>query len=253
MSFSSQSKLYILKAEFDGGDKMRLLNDDTLLNQYLERYALTDLFEASMQSYMSLYQYDKGELVCKVSQELNRLYFLVEGKLRIYTLLPDGRPLLLRFNKPLSVLGDLEYLNRYKVRCNVETVTSSVLIGLSFDDLYAHAYNDPKLLRFLLRNLSHKLYTICNAATINLLVPAENRLASYLLSTNSDEHDHLFANEIKCTNLTEIATLLGMSYRHLNRIVSKFAENGIITRGQGTITITDFAKLALLAKDTLYE
>lgn len=222
------------------------------LNSYIQQFSLNTLFQSDMSRYMELFLFRKGETICESSFELKYLYFLVSGKLKVYTILSEGKSLLLRFNKPLSVIGDVEFLNQLLVRCNVEAQSDSELIGIKFQDLYQHAYNDPVFLRFLISNLSHKLSTISNSASVNLLYPLENRLASYLWSVNVNG-DEVEVEGIKTQKLTEIAMLLGTSYRHLNRILKQFRQEGIISETKGTLSVTDLVKLKTLAKENIYE
>ncbi|MNC29965.1 DNA-binding transcriptional activator YeiL [compost metagenome] len=59
--------------------------------------------------------------------------------------------------------------------------------------------------------------------------------------------------EIRTSTLADMADLLGTSYRHLNRIVRRFVEEGIIERKKGSLSVLDQNKLAQLANGNLYE
>ncbi|MNV91249.1 DNA-binding transcriptional activator YeiL [compost metagenome] len=109
------------------------------------------------------------------------------------------------------------------------------------------------LLRFLVGELSHKLHTLGQASALNLLYPVENRFASYLMSLFADKNGDRRVEEIRTSSLIETAELLGTSYRHLNRIVRRFIDEGIITRNRGRLSVLDEGKLAELANGNLYE
>ncbi|MNI97298.1 hypothetical protein D3C73_1559190 [compost metagenome] len=81
----------------------------------------------------------------------------------------------------------------------------------------------------------------------------ENRFASYLMSLFEDSVGGQRVEEIRTSSLTETADLLGTSYRHLNRIVRRFIEEGIIERKRGRLSVLDQARLAQLANGNLYE
>ena len=57
-----------------------------------------------------------------------------------------------------------------------------------------------------------------------MLYPLENRLASYILETYTNEDSN------NAENLTQISELLGASYRHLLRVLNKFESEGIKKR-----------------------
>lgn len=223
------------------------------MHSLVEKYGLRDLFEKEMTPMMTLYSFGKDEIISEVSNVYDSLYFLVSGKIGIYKLLENGKTLLLRFYQPLNIIGDLEFLNKYPIKTNVEAVTDSLLIGIKYEDLYKNAWDDPKFLRFIIRNLSHKLYTFSNASTINLLCPLENRFAGYLMSVNPNPAIGPLKEEIKVEKVTEMAMLLGASYRHLLRVIRKFVANRIISYEQGVITVLDNNKLKGLARENIYE
>lgn len=232
---------------------MRELINNNLLKHYVTQYKLDDIFEDPVIQEMKLFEFDQGDVICRNGQLLDRLYILVEGKLKISVILPNGKSLLLRFNNPLALIGDVEFINNSEVRSNVEAVKSSLLIGIHNKLLHDTQSNNPNFLKFLLKNVSYKLYTFSNASSLNLLFPVENRFASYLSSTLLDDADSSFANEIKTSKLTEIAELLGTSYRHLNRVVFKFCKEDIIERKKGSLLVKNKEKLKLLSNGSIYE
>lgn len=182
------------------------------------------------------------------------MFFLVEGKVKTYTLHGNGKSILLRVNYPLSVFGDVELLTDYKVACNVEAINRSVLIGIEFDKLKGSMCNDTNFLKFIIKNLSNKLYTISNSTSINLLYPLETRLSSYILSIlNKDEQGSLDKKQVNIPKLTEIAPLLGTSYRNLNRVINKLEEKDIIQKNRSIIIIKNLKKLKELSQGNIYE
>ncbi|MDF2547857.1 MAG: transcriptional regulator [Anaerosolibacter sp.] len=232
---------------------MRLTTEGNLLYTYIEKYNLKDIFDQEVIQYMALYTLDKGECICQSGDMFQSMFFLVKGKLKIYTVQENGKALLLRFNKPLSIVGDMEYLTGYQARCNVEAVNKCMLIEIKYEHLNKFSYNDPKFLRFLIKQICHKLYTISNATALNLLYPVENKFASYLLSTMVNEQEDVHREELKSSKLTEVATLLGTSYRHLNRVIRQLEKEGIISRNKGSIIIHDINKIEELSCGSLYE
>lgn len=235
------------------GNPMQAIHDRQLLENYIRRFGLEAIFDPDVIERMELRRFEKGELICKSSAELRHLYFLVTGKVKISSFLENGKSLLLRFNKPLSVLGDVEFLNQFQVRCNVESVTETRLIAVTFEVLNRFAYDNPRFLRFIIQNLSDKLYRSSLSASINLLYPLEKRLAGYLLSISSDENNLPCGNDIMNLKMTELASFFGTSYRHLNRVINSLITKNVLKKEKGKIIISDFQKLKELSGGNLYE
>lgn len=225
---------------------MRTTVNHERINVCLKQYEMLEVFSNDLINKMVLTTFDRGESIAPLNEYLSNFYILVEGKLKIYTLQENGKKVLIRFYRPMSVIGDLEYLTDYPVKAVVEALETSTLISVPMETLRSYTRDCPKFLRFIISNLSQKLYTWSNMAGLNLVYPLENRVASYLVSISelSDQHR---LDEIRVTSLEEMADLLCSSYRHLHRILEGFEAQGIISRNRSKIRILDFEKLESLS------
>ncbi len=213
---------------------MKQIDNQQLLEQYLRKYQIADNFTADLSSYFKLLSFEPGERVTELDDYISHFYFLVKGKLRIIMEEENGKQLLLRFYNPLSVIGDLEFVENYQVKTNVEVLFPSYLIGIDFKILKEQAENDPKFLKLIIKHLGYKLYTASNTASKNQLYPLENRFASYLISISYREDETI--SDLKSYSLQETAMFLGTTYRHLNRVIKKLCEQKLIIKDKKRIT-----------------
>ena len=84
---------------------------------------------------------------------------------------------------------------------------------------------------------------------LNLFYPVEVRLASYLLSMTPN--DQTLGSTVD--QLTDIADLIGTSYRHVNRTLRRFVEAGLIERNRRVITLVDREGLLEIVGESIYE
>lgn len=232
---------------------MKRLENQEKLQWYIKKYNIDDIFEESILSAMELHSFSRGEHICRSHEKISYFYFQVEGKTKIYTLLKNGKSLSLRFYTPLQVMGDVELINNDFTTCNVEAITHVECIGIPIGLLRKVALNDVTFLQFICKSLSNKLVNSSYWSAVNLLYPLENRLASYILAiSDNDEGYPIPYNEIETNKLTDMAELLGTSYRHLNRTLNNLCQKKIIKREKNTIVIMDRKSLEKLAGD-LYE
>ncbi|HEY4430251.1 hypothetical protein CA600_28965 [Paenibacillus sp. VTT E-133280] len=232
---------------------MQTINDREAVRALAVKNGLDGIFSPLVTYKMELRRYTDEEKLCLVGDQLDGMFILVEGKLKIQTLLPNGKSMLVRFTNPISVIGDVELLHRFPVKNQVESVGESLILFAGRRLLLRELEENTALLRFLVGELSHKLHTLGQASALNLLYPVENRFASYLMSLFADKNGDRRVEEIRTSSLIETAELLGTSYRHLNRIVRRFIDEGIITRNRGRLSVLDESKLAELANGNLYE
>jgi CRP-like cAMP-binding protein len=227
--------------------RMKEVHDEAQLNSFLQQFQLEEVFHTPLRNHLTLYHLASGDVICYQGQQSEHLYVLVQGRIKIYTNSHEGQSLIVSFKSPLEIIGEIEYIREIEIINTVEAVTEVYLIGIPYTWLRKFGHEHPPLLRFLLDIITRKFYIKSDFLSFNLMHPVENRLASYLLSLVSEEDavNGTFQHEV--IGLVDIANLIGTSYRHLNRIVGKFCEKGLVARGaRGTIYIRNLDGLQAL-------
>jgi CRP/FNR family transcriptional regulator, putaive post-exponential-phase nitrogen-starvation regulator len=223
------------------------------IDDYIKGTELGELFPAGFRKHLHVYSFEKGDVLFSTGDQLDELYFLMKGKIKIFTHTPEGKLLINRFKRPPALIGDVEYSRGSAVINSVEAVTDGEFLALPFKDLARLEGEHPAVIRFLFDTMAHKFYTEMHATSMHMLYPVEVRLASYLLSISEVGEGTVFHGEMKTANLTELAEWIGTSYRHLNRVLKKMSADGIIGRENGSIKIKDLKRLSILAKGNIYE
>lgn len=228
---------------------MKKVIDKKKLDFYVDKYEINDIFSIDMKQHMELFVFGKNEYICKAGEKLDYFFFFVEGKAKVYASLSNGKSLLLCFYSPFKIIGEVELSQDYIVESSIQVIKEAYCIGISMENLRKYLLDDSKFLRFACQNLGQKLNRLSKYSSINLLYPLENRLASYIMASRTrDERNHVVFEG----NLSEIAELLGTSYRHLLRTLNILCEQGIIQKNNKYFEILKPDKLETLAGD-LYE
>jgi len=219
------------------------------INYYIDKYKFFDILPKNLLIKSNIMSLKSKDILCAQGDFINKLFFLVEGRLKTTAPLPNGQQLLLRFSHPLSVVGELEIFNDIKIQSLVTCEENSRLIYYDKQDIINYAYNYMPFMHYINKELGYKLYTLSNAASINLLYPLINRFSSYLLSFNNA---NIRTYELHTDSLKNIAELLGTSPRHLRRVISKLTKENIIIREKYQFTILDSNALKKYATTQLY-
>jgi CRP/FNR family putative post-exponential-phase nitrogen-starvation transcriptional regulator len=226
----------------------RVKNSEKLM-EYVRRYKMNNIFTEDMAPYFELLFYRKNEFMVKEGEEISYLLFLVDGKAKVFTSLSNGKSLLLCFYQGFKVLGDLEAVDRVKAVTNVEAIADTYCVGISYRYVRQFLLEDAKFLRYICTSLGGKLSRCSKNSSINLLYPLESRLASYIYTTGErvvkGDRTLICFNE----NLTEIAELLGTSYRHLLRTLSDFCDRKILTKEGSSYLVMGEKTLMELSAD----
>lgn len=222
------------------------IDDNKKLNYYVNKYKINEIFSNNMLPHMDIHHFKKNEYICLSGEDVRYLYFFVEGKSKVYITTPNGKSLLIRFYSPVQIVGEIEILNKSTIECNIQAIKECTCIVIPRKEIEEKCLKDPKFLYYISTHLSLKLSSASLSSSVNMLYPLENRLASYILATYTNEYSN------STENLTQISEFLGSSYRHLLRVLNKLESEGIIKRNNKKLIILDKDRLEELAGD-LYQ
>ncbi|HCQ88880.1 MULTISPECIES: Crp/Fnr family transcriptional regulator [unclassified Clostridium] len=223
---------------------MRRISDNNLLNHYIDKHNMENIFDKDMLKYAQLHFYEKDEYILEAESELQYYYLLVDGKIKISYLFENGKSMFLKFYKEFNTIGDLELLKNIPIRCNIDAIEDTYLVAIPTDILRKKYLNNIKFLHHLIDSLSEKLYATINNSSYNFVYPLINRLSSYLVEHITDK-DYI----ILSSSFIEIAQFLGTTYRHLNRTFKELETEGIIKCDNKTVYILDENRLRELSKN----
>lgn len=232
---------------------MKVEQRSDLITRYLETNKMLEIFSEIDTAYFQLNHFEKGELICNIDDKMDRLYFVVKGKVKVYTITPEGKKLILRFINPLAVVGDIEFIQNSKAHNAVEAFSEVVAISISHTVIKNKFLQNPKLMKFLLDNIANTLKISTRFTALNLLYPVEVRVASYLLSISTDSNGNMYKEDLDATSVSSIADFIGVSYRHVIRVLQKFYKEKLIEKKNGIIVIKDFFRMKEVAKNNIYE
>ncbi|MCU5380209.1 Crp/Fnr family transcriptional regulator [Bacillus cereus] len=228
-------------------------NKSDLIIHYLETNKMLEIFSEIDTAYFQVNHFDKGKFICNIDDAMDRLYFVVKGKVKVYTITPEGKKLILRFINPLAVVGDMEFIQNSKAHNVVEACSDVIAISISHAVIRNKLLHDPIFMNFLLENIANTLKISTRFTALNLLYPVEVRVASYLLSISTDSNGNMYKEDLDATSVSSIADFIGVSYRHVIRVLQKFYKEKLIEKSNGVIVIKDFFRMKEVAKNNIYE
>nr|WP_232337081.1 Crp/Fnr family transcriptional regulator [Lysinibacillus timonensis] len=194
--------------------------------------------------------YQTNEYILKTGDEIDGLYFLIEGKYYVSSIEITGKELLLRYSKKPAILGDIEIFEQCTIQsnCIAAEVCEFIFVPLVIYNHYLK--NNVGFTQLLLKELAYKLKTCTISSRVNALSPVSVRLAAYyctIASTKSNS-EYIISNK-----LDEVASLIGTTKRHLNRILKGWNEEGTIHRDGDNIQILNWGQMEIYSNDVRFE
>jgi CRP-like cAMP-binding protein len=229
---------------------MKSIHDQATIERYLSQFNMDQICSRPDSIPFQLRIYDRNEIVMQEGEEIDGLYFQVNGRTKISSSVGTGKSLLLRFCYPLSIIGDIELIQKVAIQSQVEAVQKTSFLYIDKQTVETKLMQDYKFLNVLLKHLSYKLQTCTSASRINLLASVEERFAGYLITA---QHQNAFGREIQTTHCHEIASLIGTTPRHLNRVIHKLSETNILKKEKKSLIVLDWGRLDELSNGLRYE
>ncbi|PLR94645.1 transcriptional regulator YeiL [Bacillus sp. T33-2] len=189
---------------------------------YLDEHSIADLFSLSVDEFIEVREYQRDEWIIHEGMRPDFLFYVIEGKAKIYVTHQNGKVSLINFINAHEYIGEMELLNDVYYTKGIQTSTKTVCFAIPFHHYRGQLLEDVKFLRELTRFLSAKSTNMAAKYTQSLAFPLENRLADFILQTAD-------GNVYKEKHVT-VCDFLGVSYRHLLHVLAQFCDKGYLQK-----------------------
>jgi len=190
-------------------------SDERLLSQYgLNAFDF---------KYAERHLYEQGEFLSRAGEAMGSIYFVVSGKAKVFISLSSGKQLLLAYFTSKGLIGDIELMTNKPVNyTTIRAVTDFVCIALPLSIYADELKKNNAFVNYVAEELAEKLTQRVINGAITTLQPLEARLCAYITQTA--------AGGVFRETLTEVAGVVGTSYRHLLRCLDKLCVKEILKK-----------------------
>lgn len=222
---------------------MRIASAEETIQQYVTQYGITRFLNENLLDHLQLFHFPVYSHVYIAQDEQHYMYFLVEGEVQCSHYHLNGKLAVFAVSKPFAAIGDIEILSGMPVKSNVIATQETTMLGIASPVVERYGADDPRFLRFLIEQLREKLYTT-NSLQINQILPVMNRLVVYLLAQPAANAD----GAVLLPDKEGLASLMGTTPRHLNRVLRELVDDGYISAGYPMVCILNREALEALTQ-----
>jgi CRP/FNR family transcriptional regulator, putaive post-exponential-phase nitrogen-starvation regulator len=177
-------------------------------------------------------RFEAGETILHEGASIFNLLIVVAGKAKVCSISKNGKNLVLCYYISNGILGDIELMtNTYIATTSIIAITDFECIALPYQTYAKDLKSNLAFLNKLGSELSIKLLQSSENLVSAALYSGEERLCSYILQSS---HNNLF-NEI----LTDVSCSIGMSYRHMFRLLNQLCADGLLDKRDNGYLIID--------------
>lgn len=208
--------------------------------RYLKEHSIAHLFSFPIEEFMQVHEYKRDEWIIQEGQRPDFLFYVMEGKAKIYVTHQNGKVSLINFINAHDYIGEMELLNEVYYTKGIQASSKTICFALPFHSCRSKILDDAKFLRELTKFLSIKATNMAAKYSQSLAFPLENRLADFILQT-ADE-------EVYKEKHVTVCDFLGVSYRHLLHMLAQFCDKGYLQKEGRHYRIRQHHPLYELAK-----
>lgn len=185
------------------------------------RPQLEQIFPVAYLNQLQKVSFQKGDYICTQGQAITELTYILSGRVKIVRSLSNGKEHILEMPHQPQLLGDVELMTNQLAGSSVIALEEVQAVQLPLNDKES-LLQDPAFLYQIGRNLATALHKQGISASRNVSYPVKERLATHIL--NIEEQD------IFQLSPSILASSFGTSYRHVQRVIKQFIDQGIIEK-----------------------
>lgn len=213
---------------------MRIVNAEKTIQDYVSVHHMASFLNEDLLDALQLFHFPAYSHIYIEQDKQHYLYFLIEGQVQCNHYHLNGKLAVFALSQPFCLIGDLEILSDKPLNSNVTATENTIMLGIQSDIVQRYGANDPVFLRFLLEQIREKMFKSTSLQTANVL-PTINRLAIYMLANSTWNENK--GCMIILPSKEELASLMGTTPRHLNRVIKQLVESGAISGGYPLVQI----------------
>jgi CRP/FNR family transcriptional regulator, cyclic AMP receptor protein len=224
--------------------------DDDIVRRAPLFAALDDEASRSLLDTMVEVRLGRAEVLFAEGDPGERLYVIVEGKIKLGRTSGDGRENLLAILGPGEMFGELSLFDPGPRTATATSIGESRLIGLGHEDLQPFLRRHPEVAQTLLHALARRLRRTNETLADLVFSDVPGRVAKALLDLSTrfgrpaDEGVHV-AHEL---TQEELAQLVGASRETVNKALADFASRGWLRLEARAVVLLDVERLRRRAR-----
>lgn len=220
---------------------MKEIIDEHLKQKMISDSNLTNQFSTDIEHDLKLFLIQAQSFIVKNNETPEYLFYMVEGRAKLYNMLSNGKISLIDFFNPPCFIGEMELLDPEIKPYSVQATKDCWCLALPAKKYKYKLLNDVTFLRKLSIYLSYKNIRNISTASKNQSFSLSERFSSFILLTS---HNNIYDEKH-----VQAAQYLGVTYRHLLYVLSLFVKKGYLEKMNKHYLITDKNSLLKLAHD----
>ena len=212
--------------------------------------AMTDMDLDDVMARAKALRIPKGMAVFEQGQQASAFYVLLQGRLKVVQVTPDGQQVVIRFVVPGDIYGIAKALNRPDYPATATAIVDSVTLAWDMTIWDEFMARHPTLARNVMKRMGRRVQDAHTRVKEMATEDVERRVAHALLrlvehSGREVEQGVLVDFPVTRQDLAEAS---GTTLHSVSRILSAWEDAGVVVAGRQKVIVCDLAGLSRIAE-----
>lgn len=175
-------------------------------------------------------EYSKGDVIFTEGNISNTLYFINQGRIKLYKYTKDGKEQILHILSEGEFFGELELIKPSKYRFNAKSIVDAKICTLSKDEMKSIIMRNPEIGIKVLEAIGERLSKI-ESLVQNLATNDVDSRMAYLLMDLMEKYGESIENSISVKlqlSREDMANYIGVTRETISRKLKKFEDEKLI-------------------------
>jgi len=222
---------------------MKRIQNPVTIKNAVDSLPVADIFSRDYSGCFELFKYDKDEFIIREGQINDYLFFVLNGTVKCFSYTIGGKVQFITHLHHAQSIGLVGSIQRKPAISNIQATEPCNCLALSLVRYRDELMNDNKFLCYLCFQLGDILQNSNRRLQVIQCTSAESKLASVILASASDDG-------ICRLNLSFTAEVVGTTYRHILRMLSRLCSNGILEKKGKDYIIRDSVYLSMCSEES---
>lgn len=175
-------------------------------------------------------EYTKGDVIFTEGNIANTLYFVNEGKIKLYKYTKDGKEQILHVLSEGDFFGELDLIKPSKYGFNAKAIVDAKICTLTKDEMKDIMMRNPEIGIKLLETVGERLSKVENLVQNLATNDVDSRMA-YLITDLMEKYGESKGDNISIVlplSREEMANYIGVTRETISRKLKKFEDENLI-------------------------
>ena len=201
---------------------MTVLDNAALKDKLMDQFHIKGCFESMTGLSFELVNFGENEFMIKECEQPDSIYFILVGTVKLFACSKKRDFGVVFMNKGL--VGDAEFVTGSAATRSAQVEGDVLCMRLSTRNCRHRLMSDRTFLRYLAQQLAEKLTLTETSTDASVHMRTEDKLYDYLKLSAEDGR--------VSESLGDISQIMGVSYRHLIRMMNTLVDEGKLRHGK---------------------